>query len=364
MSGGRRAPMKRPDFPISGGYAPFVPQQREGAIVATFAPIAMRPTALPNLSTIASRLRLKQLRLLIALDNHGSLHKAADEIAISQPGATKALREIEDILGMSLFERQPKGLVANELGQCVTRYARLIYSDLEHLHAEITAIAQGHGGHLAVGVIMGAIPLLTRALTAVRKQQPHLSVEIIENTSATLLTLLDEGRIDLALCRYGVSRRPGAYDCMELEMEPLAVVAARSHRLADATGLELADLAGLPWMAYPVNTPMRRTLERELSDAGIEVPRYPLETASAFATLTMLQETPDLVAVVPRAVAEFGERFGMLVRLPVPMRALEDPYGVITRAGAHLSPGARLLIDSLKVHCTEPLPDDEQDLQP
>lgn len=317
----------------------------------------MRPTALPSLATIASRLRLKQLRLLIALDNHGSLHKAADEIAISQPGATKALREIEDILGMSLFERQPKGLVANELGQCVTRYARLIYSDLEHLHAEITAIAQGHGGHLAVGVIMGAIPLLTRALTALREQQPHLSVEIIENTSAALLPLLDEGRIDLALCRCGVSRRPGAYDCMALEMEPLAVVAARSHRLAGASALTLADLAGLPWMAYPVNTPMRRTLERELGDAGIDLPRYPLETASAFATLTMLQDTPDLVAVVPRAVAEFGERFGMLVRLPVPMRALDDPYGVITRSGAHLSPGARLLIASLQEHCVEPLPD-------
>ncbi|ONI93162.1 hypothetical protein A8F53_34620, partial [Burkholderia cenocepacia] len=50
----------------------------------------------------------------------GSLHKAAEEIAISQPGATKVLREIEDILGMPLFERQPKGLVANDLGRCVT----------------------------------------------------------------------------------------------------------------------------------------------------------------------------------------------------------------------------------------------------
>ncbi|CAG9182588.1 LysR family transcriptional regulator [Cupriavidus pampae] len=318
----------------------------------------MRSTPLPSLATIASRLRLKQLRLLIALDNHGSLHKAADEIAISQPGATKALREIEDILGMALFERQPKGLVANELGQCVTRYARLIYSDLEHLHAEITAIAHGHGGHLAVGVIMGAIPLLTRAITAVREQQPHLSVEIIENTSATLLALLDEGRIDLALCRCGVSRRPGAYDCMELEMEPLAVVAAPSHRLAGESSLALADLAGLPWMAYPVNTPMRNTLERELGDAGIDLPRYPLETASAFAMLTMLQETPDLVAVMPRAVAEFGERFGMLVRLPVAMRALEDPYGVITRTGTQLSPGARLLIDALRAHRTAPLPDE------
>ncbi|WP_240745994.1 hypothetical protein [Cupriavidus oxalaticus] len=67
---------------------------------------------------------------------------------MSQPGATKVLREIEDILGMPLFERQPKGLVANDLGRCVTRYARLIYGDLEHLHAEVTALTQGHGATL------------------------------------------------------------------------------------------------------------------------------------------------------------------------------------------------------------------------
>ena len=53
---------------------------------------------LPNADSIAARLRLKQLRLLIALDDHGSLHRAADEMALTQPGATKSLREIEATL--------------------------------------------------------------------------------------------------------------------------------------------------------------------------------------------------------------------------------------------------------------------------
>lgn len=312
----------------------------------------MKPLAVPSLANIASRLRLKQLRLLIALENHGSLHKAAEEISISQPGASKVLREIEEILGMPLFERQPKGLVANDLGRCVTRYARLIYSDLEHLHAEVTAITQGHGGHLAVGVIMGAVPLLTRALTDLRHRQPHLSVEIVEGTSASLLALIDEGRLDLAICRSASSRRPEAYDCVPLESEPLAVVATHTHALARRKTLTLRDLAEAPWVAYPVNTPMRLALERALADAGIEVPRYPIETASTFAALTMLQANPELVAVIPHEVATFGEQFGLVARLPLTIPPLDEPYGVVTRAGAHLSPGARLLVEALQEHLT------------
>ncbi|WP_205751652.1 MULTISPECIES: LysR substrate-binding domain-containing protein [Cupriavidus] len=121
---------------------------------------------------------------------------------------------------------------------------------------------------------MGAVPLLTRALTDLRHRQPHLSIGIVEGTSTSLLALIDEGRVDLAICRRGGSRRPEAYDCVPLESEPLAVVAARAHPLTCRKTLTLRDLAEASWVAYPVNTPMRFALERTLADAGIGVPRY------------------------------------------------------------------------------------------
>ncbi|ONI93161.1 LysR substrate-binding domain-containing protein [Burkholderia cenocepacia] len=195
---------------------------------------------------------------------------------------------------------------------------------------------------------MGAVPLLTRALTDLRRRQPNLSVEIVEGTSASLLALIDDGRIDLAICRNGNSRRPEAYDYLPLKSEPLAVVTARTHALAGRDTLTLRDLTDAEWVAYPVNTPMRLALERALADAGIEVPRYPIETASTFATLTLLQADPELVAVIPREVAEFGERFGLIACLPVAIPALDEPYGVVARTFAHLSPGARLLVETLQ----------------
>lgn len=303
---------------------------------------------IPSLSTIASRLRLRQLRLLIALDEYGSLHKAAEQVAITQPGATKALNEIEATLGVALFERSPKGLTPNDLGRCVIRYARLIHTDLAHLREEMLGILQGQGGRLAVGCIMGGVPLLLRALTCLRAKQPELSVEIIEDTSARLLPLVDQGRLDLAICRSSVSRRPDDYSCLSLYQEELVVVANPSHPLARAGQLSLADLGTATWVVYPANMPMRLLLEREFREAGLEFPRYPIETSSTFATLMLLEQDPCLVALMPSEVAQYALGHGLVSRLPVALCSPTEPYSALIRRGAELSAPARLLLEALR----------------
>lgn len=300
---------------------------------------------LPTLNAITSRLRVRQLRLLIALDDFGSLHKAADAVAISQPGATKALHEIETTFGATLFERTSKGLEANDLGRCVIRYARLMHTDLSHLREEMLGILKGHGGRLSVGVIMGAVPKLVQALSRLRQKQPDLSVEIVEDTSARLLNLLDQGRLDLAVCRTSVSQRPAAYDRGKLVEEGLMLVANPQHPLAGAATLELADLADSGWVVFPVNMPMRLTLDREFREAGLSFPQHAIETSSTFTTLSLLLQDPALVAVMPEDVAEQPLRHGMLKRLPLTFRSRNEPFEVVTRHGAELSAPTRLLIE-------------------
>ena len=301
-----------------------------------------------SLPSLVSRLRLKQLRLLIALDEHGSLHKAAEQVSITQPGATKALNEIESAFGTRLFTRTSQGLEANDLGRCAIRYARLIHSDLAHLREEMLGILQGQGGRIAVGTIMGAVPMLGASLARLRQTQPELSVEIVEDTSARLLALIDQGRLDLAICRTSVSQRPAAYDCQPLHREQLRVVAHARHPLAGATQLELAQLESYRWIIYPANMPMRLVLEREFSEAGLEFPRFPLETASTFTTLMLLQQDPQLIALMPAEVAEAAMAMGVLVALPLALRSRSEPYAIVTRHGSPLSAPVKLLFDELQ----------------
>ena len=302
---------------------------------------------LPDLVTMVSRLRFKQLRLLIALDEAKSLHKAAERVAITQPGASKALHEIESTLGASLFERTSQGLEANDLGRCAIRYARLINTDLARLREEMLGILQGHGGRLSVGAIMGAVPALVEALSRLRIRQPQLSVEIVEDTSARLLGLLDEGRLDLALCRTSVSPRRATYDCRVREPEPLLLVAHPEHPLAHREGLRLADLAESRWVVFPVNMPMRLTLEQAFREAGLSFPQYPIETSSTFTTLSLLAQDPTLVAVMPTDVARMALDHGILAALPLRLASRSEPLEIVTRHGVSLSVPAQWLIDEL-----------------
>ncbi|MCO8168577.1 LysR family transcriptional regulator [Pseudomonas sp. 21LCFQ02] len=299
------------------------------------------------LTSLISRLRLKQLRLLIALDDHGSLHKAAEYVAITQPGATSALNEIESAFGTRLFTRTSQGLEANDLGRCVIRYARLIHSDMAHLREELIGILQGQGGRIAVGAVMGAVPLLVSSLARLREAQPELAVEVVEDTSARLLGLIDQGRLDLALCRTSVSQRPQAYDCLPLAPEALQLVANPLHPLAAAASLTLDELQHYNWVVYPANMPMRLVLEREFSEAGLEFPRFAIETASTFTTLMLLQQDRQLVAMMPKAVAESASGMGV-VPLALTLRSRSEPFWLVSRHNTPLSAPARLLTEALQ----------------
>ncbi len=91
-----------------------------------------------NLNSVMSRLHARQLRLLIAVAEQGSLLAAADRVGLTQPGASKALKELESTLNAPLFMRTNRGLVPTEAGTCAVRFARLIQSDISHLQQELS----------------------------------------------------------------------------------------------------------------------------------------------------------------------------------------------------------------------------------
>jgi len=93
-----------------------------------------------TLDVLMSRLRMKQLQLLIALDDHKSLHKASSAMAMTQSAASKALAELESMLEAPLFERAKSGLIPNPFGRCVVRYARVLAADLSSLCQEVAQI--------------------------------------------------------------------------------------------------------------------------------------------------------------------------------------------------------------------------------
>ncbi|MDW3688696.1 LysR family transcriptional regulator [Cupriavidus sp. CV2] len=302
-----------------------------------------------TLDVLMSRLRMKQLQLLIALDDHKSLHQAASAMAMTQSAASKALQELEGMLDAPLFERSKTGMRPNQFGHCVIRYARLLATDLTALCQDMAEIRSGKGGHLAVGAIMGAVPdVLVPALETMQADQPNLSIEIVEDTSLRMLTLLDDGRLDLVIGRALVSGQPAKYHYQAIGDEPISAVVGYGHVAPRARELTFADLAGYRWIVYPGQMPMHELLQRELDMAGQGMPPNAITTASTFVTVAMLQRSAKLVSLLPTSVAVLFARHKMLRILPVRMQSRQQTFGVVTRRGGTLSAAATQLIRLLR----------------
>ncbi|CAD6527441.1 HTH-type transcriptional regulator GbpR [Paraburkholderia kirstenboschensis] len=302
-----------------------------------------------TLNVLLGKLRMKQLQLLIALDDQKSLHKAAGIMPMTQSAASKALQELESMFEAPLFERSKSGMIPNQLGHCVIRYARLVATDLAALCQDVAEIRSGHGGRLAIGAIMGAIPeCVIPAINQLHARQPNLSIEVVEDTSARMLAQLDDGRLDLVIGRAAVAADPSKYQYRPLADEPLSVVVGYGHPALPRKKVQLGDLADHRWVVYPSHMPLHALLEREMDLAGLAMPDNPISTASTFVTVALLQSSADLVSLLPTAIADMFIRQKMLRLVPVELKSPSQTFGVVTRKGGVLSPPAERFVELLR----------------
>ncbi len=188
-------------------------------------------------------------------------------------------------------------------------------------------IRAGTSGRLTVGTIMGAVPcVLAPIANEMHAKHPDLAIEIVEDTSANMLVMLDDGRVDLVIGRASVSDQPSKYHYQPLTDEPMSVVVGHDHPQMNARKVSLADLAALRWVTYPTYMSMSALLQRELDLAGLTMPANPISTASSLVTVTLLQQSTELVSILPASVARLFETHGML-RIPtVPMKSKSQTY--------------------------------------
>lgn len=120
---------------------------------------------------LRARLKTRQLLLLIALDDHRNIHRASEALCMTQPAASKQLKDLEDMLEVKLFERLPRGMEPTLFGETMIRHARMALTSLAAAHDDIVALKKGLTGQVEVGVIMTpGMSLLPRAIARVKAQ--------------------------------------------------------------------------------------------------------------------------------------------------------------------------------------------------
>ena len=228
-------------------------------------------TTIPPLGFGALKISSRQITLLTALGEFGNLRRAATAMHTTQPAASLLLQQLEERLGVRLFERLPRGMQPTLYGEVMIRYAQGALHEFEQAQAQIAELQRGALGRVRVGSVMGPVPrLLTKAVLAYKRDHPKVRISIEVGTSDTLLPALLRGDFDVVL-----GRLPDQSDSQDLDIElfdngeQMRVVARAGHPLAGASSLQLADLITLTWILHPIGSPMRRRVETALQAAGM-----------------------------------------------------------------------------------------------
>lgn len=297
---------------------------------------------------ISSRLKLKQLRLLVAIDRHRSILHAAKDLNMSQPAATKLLKDLELDFGVQLFERTNRGAIPTTYGDSLVRHGKLVMAQISHAAQELNDLSAGSGGRVVVGTLLAASAvLLPETIKRIERERPNISVVIKDGTNDMLMPLLRSGEVDLAVGRLPEYRHRAELVQEALFDEHVCIVVRPTHELCGKDRIDFEDLVGCKWILPPRETTLRRQVDKEFLDRGHEPPANPVESVS-FLTNRMLLMSTDMLGVMPHHVIRHEIERGEIAALPFEFDGAAGPVGVTYRREGGLSPAASAFLDQLR----------------
>ncbi|MBB6343566.1 DNA-binding transcriptional LysR family regulator [Nonomuraea muscovyensis] len=290
------------------------------------------------------RLKLRHLVLVDVLSTQGTVIGAARELHVTQPVVTRSLQDLEQVLGVALYERGPRGLTPTDFGVAFTAHARAVLSQLSQAARHIAEIAEAERGTVVVGThLTGSNLLIPRAIAALKAERPLVTVVVREGGTDMLLAELESGRLDVIVGRL-TSPSDERLVRRTLYQESVRVVVGAQHPLARRPDVRLEDLAGYPWILPGVETVLRRELETYFLENGFELPQNRVETTSFLTVRQLLVETHN-IAVMPELIAREDPRISTL---PISLKRIGHSVGLTLQADRRLNPATTALIDILR----------------
>lgn len=241
-------------------------------------------------------IEFRLLRYFITIAETGHLTRAAELLGIAQPPLSQQLRQLEDSLGVTLFERLPRGMALTPAGETFLADARDIIARLDHAVSNIQRVGRGERGSITAGLTSSSAyhPFVPMVIRGFRRTAPSVSLVLEEGNTSDLLNSMREGRLDLAFIRHSIeSDEDIAMD--RLLVEPMVLALPKRHRLARSrSSIAIADLANEPMILY------RRRSGHGLYDAIISACQ-----SSGFSP-NIVQEAPRLPSAISLVAAEIG----------------------------------------------------------
>ena len=280
---------------------------------------------------LRSSLTFSQLRALTAVGESENFTLAAHQLGLAQPTVHRAVRQVEEAAGRSLFERTAFGIIPTRFCQALVQAARLARYELDQAEAELVAFDGGEAGSVVIGAMpLARVALLPKALALFREEYATASVRIIDGTYDALLQGLRRGTIDILI---GALREPSPiHDVVQEQLfgDRLALLAGPQHPLAQKASLTTDDLLSYPWVVPKQGTPTRMQFEMIFKSAGCRPPQRLIDSGSLLLMRGLLRES-DHLGCISRHQAKPECDIGLLVQLRYKADDLCRPIGLTFR---------------------------------
>jgi len=289
-----------------------------------------------------------QLRALIAVAEAGNFSLAARQSGTSQPSIHRRARELEQITGVTLFEKTRSGIQPTSAARTLVRYAKLAFSEIEHGKSELGGLNARDTGKITIGAMpLARAYILPKALTSLLSKFPDHTVSIIDGPYEQMLSGLRHGDIDILV---GALRDPAPIDDIiqhPLFEDPLAIVMRSTHPLARRKTFPVKELARFPWIAPRVGTPLRARFEELFQDEDSGAPKRIVECSSVIAVRGLLLESDRLTLLSPHQV-HYEVAAGLLRAIPHPSGQVERRIAATVRRDWAPTPAQEHFVNVLK----------------
>lgn len=295
-----------------------------------------------------TRLKLKQLRLLVAVGRYGSIQNAARELQISQPAATKLIQDLELDFEVKLFERTNRGVVPTAYGEALIRHGKLILAQVSNAAQELDDLTEGSSGRVVIGTLLAAAPnLLPKAIEAVLASRPNVAIKVVEGTNDALMPALFSGEIDMIVGRLPAYRARAKLVQEKLFDDRILAVIGKKHPLSAKSSVSFKELRRFGWILPPLETTLRRQVDQFFISQDQYLPPAVLESVSYLTNRSLLQ-THDLIGLMPEHVVSHDIASGMLALLNWSVPFGKGPVGVSYRGPNSLSPAGSEFLKALR----------------
>ena len=299
-------------------------------------------------SRIGRRVRLRDLHILFAVAQHGSMAKAAGNLGMSQSAVSQAIASLEHAIGVRLLDRTSRGVEPTLYGAALMRRGQAAFDELRSGIRDIESLADPRAGEVRVActesIAAGILPTIIESFA---RRHPAVRLEVIQTSTHLMgFAALHERRADVVIT---LPRRFESDIGEHLQAETLfedricLAVTARSP-LARRRRVRLADLAATGLIAPASDTPGGAAVTEALRAAGLPATRVRITTFSIHLR-AILAMTSGFAAVLPASVLHFNPVVYGLRELPLDVQMPRLPVLLATLKDRTLSPPVERFIE-------------------